>query len=206
MPRFSLRFFTHLAGLLPLAWLAADFFTNRLGANPIQVIEQRSGFSALSFLVASLACTPLAFLFGFSFLLPRRKVLGNYGFFYAALHLTTFVGLDYGFDLPAIWADTGTKAYILVGAAAFLLLLPLAFTSFTYWMKRLGKSWKRLHRLVYLISPLVVIHFFMARKGDFLRLSGNIAQPLLFGLLIAILLGLRMPAVKQALARLKARR
>jgi len=204
MPRPSLRFLVHLAGVLPLAWLIFQFFANQLGANPIQAIEQRSGFTALSFLAASLACTPLSFLFGFKFLLTRRKALGNYGFLYAALHLLTFVILDYGLNFSAIWGDVGTKAYIIIGAAAFLLLLPVAFTSFSYWMKRLGKNWKRLHRLVYLISPLVVLHFFMAKKGDFLRLSGDIAQPLAFALLIAALLALRIPAIKQVFTRLKA--
>ena len=99
----------------------------------------------------------------------------------------------------------GKKAYILIGAAAFLLLLPLAVTSFNYWMKRLGKNWKRLHRLVYIISPLVVLHFFMAKKGDFLRLSGDILQPLAFAALVALLLILRLPPVKQALLQLKSK-
>ncbi|GAB4488307.1 MAG: sulfoxide reductase heme-binding subunit YedZ [Anaerolineales bacterium] len=190
---------------MPLLWLLADFFSGGLGPNPIQAIEQRSGLSAVSFLAASLACTPLAWLFGWKTLMQRRKALGNYGFLYAALHLLTFFVLDYDLDFAAIWGDVGQKAYILIGAAAFLLLLPLAVTSFNYWMKRLGKNWKRLHRLVYLISPLVIIHFFMAKKGDFLRLSGDISQPLAFAALIAILLSLRLPPVKRVILRLKSK-
>lgn len=205
MTRLPLRFLVHLAAALPLLWLLMDFLSANLTANPIQAIEQRSGLTALSFLAASLACTPLAWLTGWQSLSQRRKALGNYGFFYAALHLLTFFILDYGLDLAAIWGDVGQKAYILLGATAFLLLLPLALTSFNFWMKRLGKNWKRLHRLVYIISPLVIIHFFMAKKGNFLRLSGDIAQPLAFAALVLILLSLRLPPVKQAALRLKAK-
>jgi len=201
LTRQPLRFLVHLAGALPLLWLVMDFFTGNLTANPIQAIEQRTGLSAVSFLVASLACTPLAWLTGWKTLTQRRKALGNYGFLYAALHLLTFFILDYGLDFAAIWGDVGKKAYILIGAAAFLLLLPLAVTSFNFWMKRLGKNWKRLHRLVYLISPLVVVHFFIAKRGDFLRLSGDILQPLAFAALVALLLSLRLAPVKRTLLR-----
>ena len=122
---------------------------------------------------------------------------------YAAIHLSIFVGLDYGFNLNAILRDVGTKAYIILGLIAFLLLLPLAVTSFRYWMKRLGQNWKRLHRLVYIISPLVVVHFLLSVKGDLLRLQGNISRPMLYGFIALILLALRIAPVKLTLLGLR---
>ncbi len=204
-PRFTpLQIIIHLAGWFPLAWLVFDFVTDNLTANPIQAIEQRTGFTAVTFLVLSLACTPLAYL-GWKELTQRRKALGNYGFLYASLHVSVFFGLDYGLNLAAIWRDVWNKSYIILGALAFLLLLPLAFTSFNYWMKRLGKNWKRLHRLVYLIVPLVIVHFFLARKGNIFTLQGNIAQPLFFAVIVLVVLLLRLPAVKQTLTGLRTR-
>jgi sulfoxide reductase heme-binding subunit YedZ len=193
----------HIAGWLPLVQIAYAYYTGQLTANPIQAIEQRSGIQALTFLLLSLACTPASSLLGWKELTQRRKALGNYGFMYAALHVTTFVGLDYGFDFPAILRDVGTKWYILIGLLAFLLLLPLALTSFQYWMKRLGKNWKKLHKLVYLITPLVIFHFFLAIKGNLSTLQGNIRQPLLYGFIAILLLVLRIPVVKRTLLNLR---
>lgn len=204
-PRFTpLQLLVHLAGWIPLVVLLFDLFRDNLTANPIQAIEQRTGYTALVFLALSLACTPLAFL-GWKELTQRRKALGNYGFLYAALHVTVFVAVDYGLNLEAILRDVGTKQYILIGATAFLLLVPLAATSFNYWMKRLGKNWKRLHRLVYLIAPLVVLHFFMARKGNIFNLTGDVFEPLLFAVIIGLLLLLRLAPVKKAWTRLRTR-
>jgi sulfoxide reductase heme-binding subunit YedZ len=204
--RFTLlQIIVHLGGWAPLALLVYNFYTNNLTANPIQAIEQQTGIHALTFLLFSLACTPLASIFGWKELTQRRKALGNYGFMYAALHVTIFIGLDYGFDLNAILRDVGTKWYILIGLTAFLLLLPLAFTSFKYWMKRLGKNWKRLHKLVYFISPIVAVHFLLSIKGNLFRLQGNLFQPLLYGSLALILLALRIKPVKTALIGLRTR-
>jgi sulfoxide reductase heme-binding subunit YedZ len=197
----ALQLLVHGAGWLPLAWLVFDFLTDNLTANPIQAIEQRSGIHAITFLLFSLACTPLASILDWKELPLRRKALGNYGFLYAAVHVATFFILDYGLNLAAIWRDVATKSFIILGAIAFLLLLPLAATSFRFWMKRLGKNWKRLHRLVYLITPLVVVHFFMAKKGDLLNLSGDIFQPFLYGGLAVALLLLRLPPIKKRLSR-----
>lgn len=194
-----LQVLVHLAGWLPVLVLLFDLFTDNLTANPIQAIEQRTGYTALVFLTLSLACTPLA-SFGWKELTQRRKALGNYGFLYAALHVLVFVAVDYGLDWNAMLRDVGTKQYILLGAAAFLLLVPLAATSFDYWMKRLGRNWKRLHRLVYLIVPLVVLHFFLARKGNLLMLTGDVAQPLMFAILVGVLLLLRLGPARRAAA------
>lgn len=200
-----LQIAVHLGGWFPLALIVYDYFTRRLTANPIQAIEQRTGIQALTFLLMSLACTPLSSILGWRELTQRRKALGNYGFLYASLHLLTFLGLDYSFDLWAIWRDVGTKWYILIGLLAFLLLLPLAVTSFNYWMKRMGKNWRRLHALVYIISPLVAFHFLLAVKGDLFRLRGNLGQPLLYGGIALLLLALRIKVVKSPLIALRRR-
>jgi sulfoxide reductase heme-binding subunit YedZ len=200
-----LQLLVHLGGWVPLVLIIYHFFTNALTANPIQAIEQQTGIHALTFLLFSLACTPLASILGWKELLQRRKALGNYGFLYAALHLTTFIGLDYGFNFRSILRDVGTKWYILIGLSAFLLLLPLAVTSFKYWMKRLGQNWKRLHKLVYVISPLVAFHFLLSIKGDLTRLQGNILQPVLYGSIALILLILRLHPIKTALIGLRIR-
>jgi len=200
-----LQIIVHIAGWTPLALITFNFFTHHLTANPIQAIEQQTGLQALTFLLLSLACTPLSSILGWRELTQRRKALGNYAFLYAAVHVITFFGLDYGFNLRSIWRDVGTKWYILIGLTAFLLLLPLALTSFTYWIKRLGKNWKRLHRLVYLIAPLVVVHFLLSVKGNIFNLSGNISQPILYGSIVAILLALRISPVKKALIGLRTR-
>ena len=200
-----LQILVHLGGWAPLLLIVYNFFSNNLTANPIQAIEQQTGIHALTFLLFSLACTPLASIFGWKELTQRRKALGNYGFMYAAIHVSIFIGLDYGFDLNAILRDVGTKWYILIGLTAFLLLLPLALTSFKYWMKRLGKNWKRLHTLVYFISPIVAVHFLLSVKGDLFRLQGNLLQPLLYGSIALILLALRIKPVKTALIGLRTR-
>src|SRR5258706_2312444 len=205
-PRYSLlQIVVHIGGWAPLAVIAYNFFTHHLTANPIQAIEQQTGIQALTFLLLSLACTPLSSIFGWHVLTQRRRALGNYAFLYAAVHVTTFFWLDYGLDLLAIWRDVGTKWYIIIGLTAFLLLLPLAFTSFTYWMKRLGKNWKRLHKIAYIISPLVAIHFLLSVKGDLFRLRGNIFEPVLYGSIALVLLVLRIPRIKIALIGLRTR-
>ena len=200
-----MQIIVHLGGWIPLAHLLYSFFTKNLTVNPIQAIEQRTGIYALTFLVLSLACTPAASILGWKFLIQRRKALGNYGFLYAVLHVYTFFVIDYGLDLGAVWLDVWNKAYIILGAFAFLMLLPLAITSFKYWMMRLGKNWKRLHRLVYIISPVVVIHFLLASKGDITRLKGDLSQPILYGVIISILLILRINLVKKTLIEIRFR-
>lgn len=195
-----LQLFAHLAAWAPLGVLLFDFFTDNLTANPIQAAQQRTGNIALVLLILSLACTPANMLFRLPQLLRLRRTLGLYGYLYAAIHLLLFAGLDYGFNFRLIWLDAGEKRYILVGAAAFLLLSLLALTSFDAWKVRLGKNWKRLHRLVYLIDLLVVLHFGWVVKGDFLRLQGDVIRPLLAGLAVLALLALRIPAVRRRLA------
>ena len=119
-----------------------------------------------------------------------RKPLGLYGFMYVCLHLLTFVGLDYQFDLGLLYGAIFEKRYALVGLAAFSILIPIAITSTKGWMKRLGKHWKTLHKGVYLVAPLAVVHYIWLVKADY-------RQPLAFGAVVVVLLALRLPVVKK---------
>lgn len=194
MPKFQkFQLLVHTAALTPLGWLIADALRDNLTANPIQVITLRTGKPALVLLTLSLACTPLNTFFGFRQALKVRRALGLYAFLYVSLHFLTFIGLDYGFDLSLLREAIFEKPYALVGFTAGLLLLPLAVTSTRGWMKRLGKNWKRLHRVIYLAAPLAVVHYLWLVKSD-------IRQPLAFGAVVAALLMVRIPAVKKALS------
>ncbi len=193
----------HLLAWGLAAWLAWDAWTGNLTVNPIQAATQRTGRYALTLLALSLACTPLNSLFGLRQALPARRTLGLYAFLFAAAHFTIFIWIDYDFNWEFMREEILDKNYILVGAAALTILTLLALTSFRWWQKKLGKRWKKLHRLVYLAAPLVVLHFAWARKGDLTSLRGDILQPLLFGLVIGVFLVLRIPAVKAWTGRVR---
>jgi sulfoxide reductase heme-binding subunit YedZ len=198
-----LQIIIHFLGWLPLVWICYEYFAGRLSVNPIQDIEQRLGHIAVYFLIASLACTPLHTLLGWREPLKRRRALGLYCFQYASLHVLTFIGLDYGFNLKLILGIVLKKPYAIIGLATFLLLLPLAVTSFRWWQKKMGRKWTSLHRLVYLAGVLDILHFAWARKGNLFTLSGNILQPLLWGLLLLLLLTLRIPPVRRWASNLR---
>ena len=191
-----LRVITHIACLVPFALLLWDYEHHNLTANPIQAITDRTGNTAIIILVLSLACTPVNTVFGLKQVLPLRRPLGLYAFFYACLHFLTFVGLDYGFDWDLIKGGVIEKPYVLVGLTAFILLIPLALTSTKASMRRLGKRWKSLHRAIYVIGLLVVLHWFLLVKSD-------VREPLLYGAGIVLLLALRTPVVKQWFAKLR---
>jgi len=175
-----------VASLLPLANLALDAIHSKLTANPIAEAMNRLGFWTLSFLVLSLAPTPLKTVFGWTFPMRVRRMVGLFAFFYAFLHFATYLALDQGFDFADIGADIVKRKFITVGFAAFVLLLPLAATSTDWAVKRLGfRRWKRLHRLAYAAAVLGVIHFVWRVKADLL-------QPVLFGAVLAVLLGVRL--------------
>ncbi|MGE5377353.1 MAG: sulfite oxidase heme-binding subunit YedZ [Bacteroidota bacterium] len=213
----ALHFLKKPAGYTPLqiavhlyAWsvivlIAIDFITGHVSVNPIQELEQRTGRQAITLLVLSLACTPLNTLFHWSELLKRRRALGLYAFMYAAIHVIIFVDLDYGLAWSLIAQTIFQKPYILVGMISFLLLVPLAFTSFNVWKMRLKKNWKRLHQLVYLIAPLVVLHYGWSKKGDFFALRGEIVRPLIYGLIVMVLLLLRLHPVRRAITTVRGR-
>ena len=195
----------HIYGWSALVRLIIDFVTDNLTANPIQALEQRTGRHALTLLVLSLACTPLNSLFGWRELIKRRRALGLYAFLYATLHVIIFVDLDYGLAWSLIVQTIVQKPYIVVGLLSFLMLMPLAFTSFDIWKKRLGKNWKRLHRMVYLIAPLAALHYAWGKKGDFFRLQGEIIRPLIYSVVIILFLIMRLPRVRKALASIRDR-
>ena len=149
-------------------------------------------------LVLSLACTPLNRLLGWRWTVPLRRPLGLWAFFYVTLHLLTFVVVDYGLDAGLIWQAVAEKRFVLAGFAAFLLLLPLALTSTRGWMRRLGRNWTRLHRLIYLALPLAVLHYVWLVKADR-------REPLLYGAAVLLLLVLRTPPVLRAGRSLRGR-
>ncbi len=186
-----------------LVFIALRFLTGHISVNPIQELEQRTGRHAITLLVLSLACTPLNTLFKWPELIKRRRALGLYAFMYAAIHVIIFVDLDYGLAWSLIYQTVIQKPYLLVGMISFLLLIPLAVTSFDIWKTRLRKNWKRLHQLVYLIAPLVVLHYGWSKKGDFFALQGDIVRPLIYGLIVVILLIFRIHPVRRTMASLR---
>jgi sulfoxide reductase heme-binding subunit YedZ len=188
------QWFVHIGSWIPLVVLLYDYFQGNLTANPIQAIEQRTGLIAINWLMFSLSCTPLNTLIGFRPALKVRRPLGLYAFMYAALHFLTFFVLDYGANLTFIWMDVNNKLYIFVGASALLILIPLALTSTKGMMRKLGKRWKKLHKLVYAAGILVVLHYIWAVKAD-------IRLPLAYGAALLLLFLFRWPTFRQLIAR-----
>ena len=195
----------HVYAWSALVVIAFDFLTGNFSVNPIQELEQRTGRHAITLLVLSLACTPLNTLFKWPELIKRRRALGLYAFMYAAIHVIIFVDLDYGLAWSLIVQTVLQKPYILVGMISFLLLIPLAFTSFDVWKMRLRKNWKRLHQLIYLIAPLVVLHYGWGKKGDFFALQGEIIRPVIYGLIVLLLLLMRIRPIRRAITTLRGR-
>lgn len=198
-----LQIIMHIYAWSALAHLIFDYFFGYLSVNPIQDLERRTGRAAITLLVLSLMCTPLNTLFGWKELLKRRRALGLYSFMYATIHVLIFLDLDYGLAWSLIWQNFVEKPYIIFGAITFLMLLPLAVTSFDTWKVRLRKNWKRLHQTVYLIAPLAVLHFALSKKGNIFQLQGEIVRPLIYGLIVLILLILRIPRVKKFFASVR---
>jgi sulfoxide reductase heme-binding subunit YedZ len=172
--------------LVPLASLAWRGFHHGLGANPIEYITRSLGWWTLAFLLITLGVTPLRRVTSLNWLLRLRRMLGLYAFFYACLHFTTYIWLDQFFDLMSIGKDIMKRPFITVGFLAFLLLIPLAATSTNAMVKRLGaKRWQLLHRAVYAIASLGVLHFWWLVKRD-------ITEPLIFATLLALLFVARL--------------
>jgi methionine sulfoxide reductase heme-binding subunit len=195
----------HLYAWSALARLIFEFLVGRHSPNFIQELEQRTGRHALTLLVLSLACTPLSNLAGWRELIKRRRTLGLYAFMYAAIHVIIFVDLDYGLAWDFFMQTVLEKPYILFGMTTFLLLLPLALTSFDIWKARLGKNWKRLHQLIYFAAPIGVLHFALSKKGDIFHLQGDIVRPLIYGLVLCLLLIMRIPPIRRGLASFSSR-
>ena len=183
-----LKALVFLLCLVPLAKLALEIFGvagMSLGANPIEELIHRLGIWGLNFLLITLAVTPLRRLTGKSWLLRFRRMLGLFAFFYVLMHFLTYAGLDQRFDLSVIFEDIAERPFITVGFTAFLLLIPLAATSTNAMMKRLGRRWQKLHRLVYVIAILGVVHFYWQVKLDTL-------EALVYAAILAVLLGYRL--------------
>jgi methionine sulfoxide reductase heme-binding subunit len=174
-----------LACLFPFAQLAYQAYSGDLGVNPIETITRFTGSWALIFLLTSLAVTPARRLTGRNELIKFRRMLGLFAFFYASLHFATYIGLDLFFDFGAIGKDILKRPYITAGFTAFVMMVPLAITSTTGMIRRLGKRWQQLHRLVYLAAIAGVIHFYWLVKAD-------IRRPAQYGAVLALLLGFRL--------------
>jgi sulfoxide reductase heme-binding subunit YedZ len=170
--------------LVPLAALVVGALRGELGANPVETVTHVTGEWTLRLLLLTLAVTPLRRILGRAGLAPYRRTLGLLAFTYACLHLSTYVALDLGFDLGAVAEDVAKRPYITVGFTAFCLLVPLAATSTRAMVRRLGRRWITLHRLVYVAATLGVIHFLWLVKAD-------LREPLIYAGVLALLLALR---------------
>ncbi|BBF82388.1 sulfite oxidase heme-binding subunit YedZ [Asticcacaulis excentricus] len=172
--------------LLPVLWLLWRFFQNDLGVNPVETVVRQLGVWGLRLLVLGLALTPLARLLRQGRLIRWRRPIGLFAFGYVTLHLMSYVVIDQYFDWAQIWSDILKRPYITFGMVAFVLLIPLALTSFNAAIRRLGGVvWRNLHRLIYVIVPLGALHYFLLVKADK-------TMPLVYAAIIAILLGWRV--------------
>lgn len=174
-----------ILALVPLALLIRGTLTNSLGINPAETIQLETGRWSLRFLLLSLAVTPLRRVTGWNVVIQYRRMLGLFAFFYSTLHVISYWSFDLGFAFAALMGDVFKRPFIALGFAAFVLLVPLAVTSTKGWIRRLGKKWALLHRLVYLAAILAVLHFIWKVKvftGD----------PVLYAAILALLLGFRI--------------
>ena len=172
--------------LVPLALVGWDWRRGQLGANPLDFVTRTTGTLTLVFLVLTLAVTPLRKWTGANWLVRLRRMVGLYAFFYGSLHLLCYVWFDKWFALSAIAEDVARRRFILVGVLAFTSMVPLAVTSTDKMIKRLGgKRWQKLHRLTYLAAVAGVFHYYLLVKSD-------VRKPLIFGAIVALLLGYRL--------------
>jgi len=170
--------------LIPIFFIIYQIITNQLGPEPIKEITHHTGKSTLYFIIITLAMTPLKKITKLNIWINYRRMFGLFIFFYASVHLMTYVGLDYRFDLASIGDDIIKKKYIFIGFSAWLLLIPLAITSNKRMIKILKEKWKKLHRLIYLISLFGAIHYLWLVKRD-------LTEPLIFLVVLIILLAFR---------------
>lgn len=174
-----------IAALIPLARLGWKAYSGNLGANPIEVITRSTGDWTLIFLMLTLSITPLRRLSGWNAGIRFRRMLGLYAFFYGFLHLTTFVWLDKFFDVHEMVKDIAKRPFITAGMTAFTLMLPLAITSTRGMIRRLGRRWQMLHRLVYFSATAGVVHYWWLVKAD-------VRKPQMYAVVLTILLGTRV--------------
>jgi sulfoxide reductase heme-binding subunit YedZ len=185
------------SALMPAAWLIWQGTHGELGANPIEEVLHRTGWWGLVLLTTTLAVTPVRRLTGWHQIVLYRRLVGLFAFFYLTLHFGTYLVLDQWFAWSYILEDIAERPFITVGFTAWLLLLAFAFTSTRGWVRRLGRRWRRLHRLIYVASALGVLHFYWNVKAD-------AREPLIFGAVIGLLLLARVPAVQRLASRARA--
>lgn len=185
-PYFSkgLKPFIFILSLFPVIWLGWNAWHNNLGANPIEIITHKTGDWTLRFLLITLSISTLRRLINWGQLIRLRRMFGLYAFFYATLHLFTYLWLDQFFWWEDILADIIKRPFITVGMLAYVLLVPLAITSTNSMIRRLGKNWLRLHKLIYLIAILGVLHFWWLVKAD-------VREPLIYLAILVVLLAER---------------
>lgn len=191
--RYLTKLAVFLCCLVPALILGRNVVINDLGANPLEAVTHATGIWALRFLLLTLAITPIRRLTGWIWLQAYRRLLGLYAFFYACLHFLTWIWLDQGLRWAAILEDITERPYVTVGFAAFLILVPLAVTSTKAMMRRLGRRWRALHRLVYLSVILALLHFAWLVKAD-------LVEPLVYGGIFGALTLLRMPFVQRRIS------
>lgn len=184
-PAYWLKTLTFTLCLLPFALLLLDAFSDALGANPVEKITHRTGDWTLRLLLLTLSITPLRRLSGWHKLQRIRRMLGLFTFFYACLHFLTYLVFDQFFDLQEIYKDIVKRPYITLGFSAYLLLIPLAATSTNAMIKRLGRSWRQLHQLVYVSATLGVLHYLWLVKKD-------LREPLIYAVILLLLLAWRV--------------
>jgi sulfoxide reductase heme-binding subunit YedZ len=173
--------------LAPLAYLIYSLYLD-LGANPVETLTNFTGIWSLRFIVITLAITPLRWLTGINQLVNYRRLLGLFAFFYGFLHFTTFFFFDHQFDFAGMWEDVRLRPYITAGFVAFVLMIPLALTSTTGWIRRMGgKNWNRLHMLIYITAMAGVLHYYWKVS---IKLPAD--NPRNYGILVAVLLGWRL--------------
>ena len=172
-------------GLAPCLWLVFRTLTGRLSANPVEDITLTTGIWALRFLLITLAVTPVRRITGWNRIIQYRRMLGLFAFFYATLHLLTYFTFDLVFDFSRLLQDLWKRPFITAGMTAFLLMLPLAITSTKGWIRRLGRRWQVLHRLIYASAAAAVLHFVW-------KVKVVVGEPVYYALILALLLGFRI--------------
>lgn len=170
--------------LAPFAWLAVRTLTGRLGINPVEDLELTTGLWALRFLILTLAVTPIRRVTGWNRIIQYRRMLGLFTFFYVCVHFAIYIGIDESFAFDAITKDVVKRPFITMGFTAFVLMIPLALTSTKGWIRRLGRKWQLLHRLIYISGICAAIHYLW-------KVKVMIGSPVYYALVIGILLGFR---------------
>lgn len=181
----TIKIMVFLLSMMPFGLLVNDGINDRLGANPIETLHFGFGDWALRFLCIGLALTPIKTITGQSWLIRFRRMMGLFAFFYASLHLLVFIVLDLSLSWEAFKDEVPKSPYILMGLLTYLLLVPMAVTSTKKMQKRLGRRWLKLHQLVYVAGLTAVVHYFWLVKSDY-------TEPLVYGAVISLLLGIRI--------------